>query len=768
MGTVTRPSWLRSFTLCTLAFGALGLVAAAITPIDQDKPQAEESEPPKLDKKQLEAKAKEMVSEGEALEKQGDLAGANNKYVDAEGIYSTHEALSDIKRIHEAEDQKITEALASTHHTFDDARYADCATQLEAALKIEPGNPPVHYDLALCYLKLAERTRALDHLDESTTAVYKPKRRMELLELHSQLLMGTDLSVDPPAEIGTRLESFNQAYVASARDPGDITTSIDNKDTANGQHLCGTAKELQHDITDNPAVDFNEAKCAEEDAHPEEAARLLGEYLRLAPKALDAAAVEGRRQQLISLAGLPEDPGKVVRQHYATAARYLDYRRYDRAVTEYEAAQKAMPDYAQTAWRLGLLYESYGDAAKAQASFARYQQLDPSPNAKIQADAHLSSMDARRALYDAGVSEAQEILTELLQHSMGISTQGTKHKAHLTIQQRRWASGRYKRTLSASEKLSAPYVERQLERARDLLEKSNEIFPLGVEANELLALIYLEGNDWPAAFRSFDSPAGRNLPVSFYAQVNSAHESTQVRAAKVEITSNTVRFVYLSSYDNSKHIAGPPKSPAGDDDLGNLVVSEPSEIAKDADVVTVPVADIVGVETKNNFVVLKLKNDDLYMAPVYMMGAVPFEGRASRTFGNEYTRLFVRYLGYEDAKLGIEGMSPGDKFKLGLAIGITGFAVFNTVRTFGAGSYGAYGSAVHVAELIHVLMVARTAMVGVHLAMTAEMTEHLVQDIRIDTATLQRTGADQRQVLEGLEFKIIPTEPPDFEYREKL
>ena len=75
-------------------------------------------------------------------------------------------------------------------------------------------------------------------------------------------------------------------------------------------------------------------------------------------------------------------------------------------------------------WRL--LYESYGDAAKAKASFARYQQLDPSPNAKIQADTHLSSMDARRALYDAGVSEAQEILTELLLHSMGISTPGDK------------------------------------------------------------------------------------------------------------------------------------------------------------------------------------------------------------------------------------------------------------------------------------------------------------------------------------------------------
>ncbi len=38
--------------------------------------------------------------------------------------------------------------------------------------------------------------------------------------------------------------SFNEAYLASARDPGDITTSIDKQDTENGQHLCGTAKDL--------------------------------------------------------------------------------------------------------------------------------------------------------------------------------------------------------------------------------------------------------------------------------------------------------------------------------------------------------------------------------------------------------------------------------------------------------------------------------------------------------------------------------------------
>jgi tetratricopeptide (TPR) repeat protein len=748
-----------------LALGALVFVSAAVMP------QEQENEQPKMDKKQLEAKAKEIVSEGKALEKQGKLAEANDKYVDAEGIFSTKDALSGIKRIHEAEDQKVTAALASTHHTYDEAKYVDCTAQLEEALKVEPTNSPTHYDLALCYSKLGDRIRALDHLDQSTGMVTKSKRRMELLELHSLLLMGTDPSgpsADPPAETGKRLESFNEAYLASDRDPGDITTSIDKQDSFNGQHLCGLAKELEHDFPANASVDFNEAKCAEEDGHPEEAARLLSEYLKLTPKAMDLADVEIRRGQLTSLAALPDDPGKVVREHYATASRYLDYRRYDRAITEYQAAEKAMPDYSQTAWRLALLYESYGDVAKAKTSFERYKQLEPSAEGKSKADAHLGSMEGRRALYEAGVAEAQDILSELLLRSMGIQSQGVKHKAKLSRQQRHWASGRYKRTLSASEKLSAPYVARQLDRARDLLENATELFPLGVEANELLALVYLEGNDWPAAFRSFDAPAGRNLPVSFYAQVNSAHDSTQVRAAKVEISSNTVRLVYLSSYDASKHVAGPPKSPAGDDELGNLVVSAPDEVDAQADAVTVAAADLKAVETKNNFVVLKLKNDDLYLAPVYMLADVPFEGRASRSFGNEYTRVFIRYLGYEDAKLGVEGMSPGDKFKLGLAIGLTGVAYFNTVRSFGLTSYAAYGNSARVAQLLHLLSMARTAMKGVHAVSVYETTEHLVEDFRVDAATLQRTGADQRQILEGLDFKIIPSHPANFEYREKL
>ena len=307
----------------------------------------------------------------------------------------------------------------------------------------------------------------------------------------------------------------------------------------------------------------------------------------------------------------------------------------------------------------------------------------------------------------------------------------------------------------------------------------------------MLALVYLEANDWPAALRSFDASAARNLPVSFYAQVNSAHNGGEVRAAKVEIGSDTVRLVYLSSYNTSTHVTEPPNSPAGDDDLGNLVVSPPGNVDTEAEAFTVAAADLQAVETKNNFVVLKLTNDDLYLAPVYMLAAAPFEGGASRSFGNEYTRLFIRYLGYEDAKLGVEGMTPGDKFKLGLTLAFAGRHYYKTARSL----YRAYENSARVAQLLrllsakasnphcearcearvaelihllHLLSIAQTASLGVKGVKVYETTEELVEDVKVDTATLLQTSADQRQILEALDFKIIPSRPLEFEYRERL
>ena len=767
----------------------LGLVFLLVSSIPWASAQNGES-----DKKQLEAQAKQLIAEGQALEQQGKLPEALDKYVDAEGVFSTREGLASIWRTRQAENQKVNALLATTHHAYEQANYADCATQLEEGLSIEPANPLVHYDLAACYAKLEDRGRAVDHLEESLSAAMRPRWRAEELELRSELLMGTDpagpLANDPP-KATRRLESFNEAYLAADRDPGDITTNVDKQDPIASQDLCELAKGLLRDFPANAAAEFNQAKCAEEDGRPDEAARLLGEYMKLAPKAMDRAEVEVRREQLASLSSLPGDPGKIVRQHYALAARFLDYRHYDRAIAEYQAAEQALPSYPQTQWRLALLYESFGDVTKARERFQRYLQLEPSTEGKDKASVHLNSLEGRRALYDAAVDEAEGVVSELLLRSMGISSEGVKHKAKLTRQQRRWASRRYKRTLSASEKLSAPYVIRQLDRAMGILEGATAIFPLGAEANELLALVYLEANDWPAAFHSFDAPAARNLPVSFFAQVSSAHNSGEVRAAKVEISSNAVRLLYLSSYNTSMHVAGPPNSPAGDDDLGNLVISTPEDVETEAEAFTVGAADLKAVETKNNFVVLKMSNDDLYLSPVYMLAATPFEGRASRSFGNEYTRLFIRYLGYEDARLGAEGMTAGDKFKLGLTVAFAGYSTFRTVR----GIYAAYANAQRVSQflhllstrasnphceaqcqarvadlihLLHLLSVAQIGTQGVRGVKLYETTDRTVQGVRVDTATLLQTSVDQRQVLEALDFKIIPSRPLEFEYLEKL
>jgi len=43
-------------------------------------------------------------------------------------------------------------------------------------------------------------------------------------------------------------------------------------------------------------------------------------------------------------------------------------------------------------------------------------------------------------------------------------------------------------------------------------------------------------------------------------------------------------------------------------------------------------------------------------------------GPAGRRFGNNYTRLFVRYPGLEESKLGAEGLSAMEKVKLGYDI----------------------------------------------------------------------------------------------------
>jgi tetratricopeptide (TPR) repeat protein len=692
--------------------------------------------PSQMDKKQLEAKAKALVAEGKTLEKQAKLAEARDKFVDAEGYLSTKDALNGIDRIHDANEKQVQVLLATAHQSYDAGRFAECATAIEKALEISDVDPVLHYDLALCYGKLPDRAQAVEHLDSAIAASRDKGLRANMVEVRGSLVLGVPPVAAAP-DVKKRIDTFNAAYLQTDRDAPMGGAAGENK-SAGSMTLCDQTRNLQIASPQNPAILFNAAKCAEEDGRDADAAGLLGEYLKVAPQSLDATDVQARQESLALLASLDGDPGAQVRSHFAAAALDLDYRRYDRALAEYHAAEQISPDFPLTEWRLALLYEAFGDVAQARKCFALYQQLDGDADRKLRASTHLASLDQWRSDYDGNMDEAHDLLGDLLLRSMGLSSQGTKHHVKLTKAQKK-TSGRYQAMAAASETLSAPYVRRELDRAREDLNEAVQLFPIGVEASEMLALADLENNDWVSAYNRYDAVASAGLPVSFYAQVNSSKDNKFVRAAKVEINKDAVRLVYLSSYNVKKKISEPPDEPAGDDDLGNLITSPALPPDPKIEGLSISLSEIQGVQTQTSFITIKRQKDQIMIVPVFMTAYTPVEGRAAREFGNEYTRLFVRYLGYENARLGKEGMTFGEKFKLGYSFVELGMSIFNSVGDGGLSSYDAFVALRHVAG-----------------------------NLRVDTKTLQRTMSDQRRTLQGLTFKTIPTQPMQLAFRDHL
>jgi hypothetical protein len=70
-------------------------------------------------------------------------------------------------------------------------------------------------------------------------------------------------------------------------------------------------------------------------------------------------------------------------------------------------------------------------------------------------------------------------------------------------------------------------------------------------------------------------------------------------------------------------------------------------------------SEIKKVETDKGLLKLKLAQQEIYLSPIYLPSFTPIEGPPARRFANNYTRLFVRYPGLEDSKLGTEGVQDG-------------------------------------------------------------------------------------------------------------
>jgi hypothetical protein len=375
-----------------------------------------------------------------------------------------------------------------------------------------------------------------------------------------------------------------------------------------------------------------------------------------------------------------------------------------------------------------------GNVDRARENFTAYQQLSSDQSAKDEANLHLSTLDAKRTKYDEEIDEAEDIVADLFNRSMNLTFNGPENRRALRARRARVKKKEENKARNRVGGFAIPfaYAQQQLARASEHLQIALALFPLGAEANELMGLVFLQANDGHSATRNFDVVASEGLPVPFYAELR-GHKQDQ--AVKCELSRDRVRLIYLSSYDKKGNPA-PPSKPAGEDGLGDLVVEASAPRQQGFDSLDLTLSEIKKVETDKGLLKLKLAKQDIYLSPIYLPSFTPIEGPQARRFANNYTRLFVRYPGLEDSKLGTEGMNGGEKFKMG-------YQIASASVDMAMSGFGGIGAISSVQDAISITRTIHSAMAS----------------LSVSFATWEKSVDDQQQLLAGKSFKAIPIQP---------
>jgi tetratricopeptide (TPR) repeat protein len=728
----------------------------------------------KTQKKELEAEVKTMTGEAERLERAGQLAEARAKYAESQALIEVKDVTDALKRLDEEIHKRVKDALNDSRKLYELHKFKEAAALLDEAMKLQAFQPVLAYDLALCYHQLGDRNQALEYLRKAKTGTVDPKQKQKLLQLQTFFTTGENgLSVnDSDRDRINRVNNLADSVglEASLEDEGGVEESPSETDSPSsetpsvqpgtqvvlktdrpvGPHsdahaghrssLCNALLELKGTLATSPSATFNLANCAESNGRTAEAVRLLEKYLEIAPNALDGEESRARIADLKSLLTLPGQKGVEVRRLYASAYGSLAERKYDHALIAFNQASELAPEFALTKWKLALFYEAMGNIDRARENFTRYQQLTSDQAAKSQADLHLSTLDAKRTKYDEEVDEAEDIVADLFNRSMNLTFNGDEKRSALRAKRARVKKKDDKgnaRNRVGGFAIPFAYAQQQLARASEHLQIALALFPLGAEANQLMGLVFLQANDGHSATRSFDVVASQGLPVAFYAEMR-GHKQDQ--AVKCELSGDRVRLIYLSSYDKKGNPA-PPTKPAGEDGLGDMVMDPSAPRQQGFESLDLTLSEIKKVETDKGLLKLKLAQQEITLSPIYLPSFTPVEGPQARRFANTYTRLFVRYPGLEDSKLGTEGMSGGEKFKMG-------YNIASASMDMAMSGFNPIGAISSVQDIVSITRTIRAAMVS----------------LSVSFASWEKSVEDQQQLLAGKAFKSIPTQPANLAF----
>jgi tetratricopeptide (TPR) repeat protein len=727
----------------------------------------------KTQKKELEAQVKTMTAEAQRLEKTGQLAEARAKYAESQALIEMKDVTEAIKHLDEEIHKRVKDTLNESHKLYESRKFKEAATALDEAMKLQAFQSVLTYDLALCYYQLGERNKALEFLGKAKAGTADPKQKQKLSQLITYFTTGENgLSVndsdkdriarvnrlsenigvdafleDAAGEEEASSEGGTPSAQAASQAPPKTNIPVSTRGNTAASHrssLCDALGELKVTVVSSPSATFNLANCAETNGRTAEAARLLEKYLEMAPAALDVDEAHVRIADLKSLLSLSGQNGIEIRRLYASVYSSLAERKYDRALTDLNKAGELAPEFALTRWKLALLYEAMGEVDRARENFTRYVQLTSEQSAKDEAALHLSTLDAKRSKYDEEVDAAGDIVSDLFNRAMNLTFNGSENRSALRVRRARVKKKEDEgkaRSKVGGFAIPFAYAQQQLSRASEHLQIALALFPLGAEANELMGLVFMQANDGSSAIRSFDVVASQGLPVSFYAEMR-GHKQDQ--AVKCELSRDKIRLISLSSYDKNGKPA-PPSKPAGEDGLGDLVVEANASRQQVFDSLDLALGDIKKVETDKGLLKLKLVQQEITLSPIYLPSFTPIEGPQARRFANNYTRLFVRYPGLEDSKLGTEGMSGGEKFKMGYNIANAGV----DIAMSGFTPISAISS---VQDAISITRTIRAAM----------------GSLSVSFATWEKSVDDQQQLLAGKSFKLIPTQPASLEFVQEM
>jgi tetratricopeptide (TPR) repeat protein len=673
----------------------------------------------KQQRKAKESEAKRLTSLGRNAEKQGRLLEARQQYLASEHVLFNTDAEKGLERIAEAAGEQVKTLIGNAAQAYSAENFAKAAQLLESAGALHPGNLVIGCNLALTRYQQGNREESLTLLEQCVGALRDKEPRRQLAELYTALATGDRLSIVAPAA-RQQVARLNDAILQERdREPQSDDDDADVPSTT-AEGLCPQMKQLQAGLLKNPAMLFNLAKCAESDGRLGDATRLLTEYRQAAPMAADGDEVQARLVVLKSLSALPDPNGVRVRALYASAAKHVEARRYDQAIADYQKADQAVPEFAESKRRVATLLEAQGQVDRARTYWQQVVSAETIEESRGQAQLIVDGLDTETAQYNELVGAARLLLQDLVG-----------------------------RSLLEGEPVGRIYAAYQLQLANEKIQSAAFLLPLASEGNLLQAFTCSQMNDFRCVRASFDVQRSLTLPVSFYGAVfyKSVEPGDRAKEArtygKFEFDNDTLRFAEISTVNPKKQTAELAAPVAGEDRLGRLGTANGLRTAGFQGF-TVPASAIKHLETKDGFLYLevddrRIKHRKMFIEPLSFVITVPTTGPGARRYLNNYINIAETYGGVEKAKLGKESTTAGEKLKMVYNIATIGLDVTSVM-------FGDFFSVIDVAT-------------GVN---------KLGHKITVNQRQAQRLAMERRQVIHGVAFKAIPTEPVRLAFRKEL